>query len=388
MGQPYMALLEHAEKKGWTIGTFDRVPIETADRVLAFNYLPFPVAMEDSLQKVGPENITAVIQEPPGQVPLYYDHRLLNGLGLTFLPCSAYTDKDQCRYLGFPVPIVRVRKVPFAERKLLASITSGKVTQFAGSLYDERIQAIKFFEASVPQQFDMFGQKWTRFGGRKPFSPDRRFQSYRGECSSKFETLAKYRFCLCYENTSKETGYITEKMLDCFLAGCVPIYLGAPDILDHIPSACFVDRRKFETYEALLEYLSQISEAEFQGFLSAINDFKLTTVWKEREPAYFAENLLRHVVSERKKVDAAAVRDADKILTACADLQRFANKTGIISAARALKSLSRLKRHSIWNILLPYIRGIQHRTGLDVVSMHRSISLATKRYPQKNHQVI
>jgi len=42
---------------------------------------------------------------------------------------------------------------------------------------------------------------------------------------SKFEVLSQFRFCLCPEN-SLYPGYHTEKLLDAWYGGCVPLYNG------------------------------------------------------------------------------------------------------------------------------------------------------------------
>jgi hypothetical protein len=63
--------------------------------------------------------------------------------------------------------------------------------------------------------------------------------------------LEKYKFSICYENARDTPGYITEKIFDCFFAGCVPIYWGANNITDHIPKECFIDKRDFEDYKVL-----------------------------------------------------------------------------------------------------------------------------------------
>jgi hypothetical protein len=46
---------------------------------------------------------------------------------------------------------------------------------------------------------------------------------------NKEEGLCDYMFSVAIENTIYET-YFTEKILDCFMTGTVPIYLGTPDI--------------------------------------------------------------------------------------------------------------------------------------------------------------
>jgi hypothetical protein len=52
------------------------------------------------------------------------------------------------------------------------------------------------------------------------------------EVEFKEEALCDYAFSVVIENGQYET-YFTEKILDCFLTGTVPIYLGAPDIGDY-----------------------------------------------------------------------------------------------------------------------------------------------------------
>ena len=49
------------------------------------------------------------------------------------------------------------------------------------------------------------------------------------EIEFKEQGLEDYMFSVAIENGSYET-YFTEKILDCFATGTVPIYLGAPDI--------------------------------------------------------------------------------------------------------------------------------------------------------------
>ena len=49
------------------------------------------------------------------------------------------------------------------------------------------------------------------------------------EISTKEEGLCDYMFSISIENAEYET-YFTEKLLDCFATGTIPVYLGAPNI--------------------------------------------------------------------------------------------------------------------------------------------------------------
>jgi hypothetical protein len=91
-------------------------------------------------------------------------------------------------------------------------------------------------------------------------------------CTDKLATIARYRFALCFENL-EFPGYVTEKIIDCLVAGVVPIYWGAPDIRDFIPEDCFIDSRKFESLGDLDSYLGRISELEWQKIVSCGNSF-------------------------------------------------------------------------------------------------------------------
>lgn len=52
-----------------------------------------------------------------------------------------------------------------------------------------------------------------------------------------------YKFVIAGENTRKE-GYVSEKIVSAMLAGCIPIYWGAPDIRRHFNPASFIDASK------------------------------------------------------------------------------------------------------------------------------------------------
>jgi len=52
------------------------------------------------------------------------------------------------------------------------------------------------------------------------------------EIETKEEGLAPYMFSIAIENDCYET-YFTEKILDCFATGTIPVYLGTPNIGDH-----------------------------------------------------------------------------------------------------------------------------------------------------------
>ena len=288
---PYCVFKQLAEDRGWEIGTFDRLPIEQADKVVVFG-LYFSGAILHALEEVGAKNILAVFHEPPQIAPLYFDKDIYTCFGTVLLSENTRPDKERVFYSDFPVSGHIADWLSFEERKMLVSITSWKILHCEGSLYAERIRAIKYFQASMGQQFDMYGEGWRKKTVLPLMSPHRFFDCYQGTCISKLDTMRRYRFSLCYENSDNVRGYVTEKIFDSFQAGCVPIYLGAPDIDQYVPQEAYIDRRNFDSNNDLECYLKAIDNKKFKRYLCAINDYLNSDSYRKRLPNYFAQNLL------------------------------------------------------------------------------------------------
>ena len=71
------------------------------------------------------------------------------------------------------------------------------------------------------------------------------------EIELKEEGLCDYMFSVAIENGQYET-YFTEKLLDCFATGTIPVYLGAPDIGNHFNSDGIINlTEEFEVSEEI-----------------------------------------------------------------------------------------------------------------------------------------
>ncbi len=187
------------------------------------------------------------------------------------------------------VPQVEIQKsiknIPFNKKKLLVCINSKKssivflrlLSPFKKDLYRERCDAIDYFEKNNSQEFDLYGKGWNlpgRFNLVEKLLKVKKLSVYRGEIpvNEKNSVLAKYKFCLCFENTSAP-GYITEKIFDCFASGTVPIYKGAPNISKYIPKSAYIDMNQFSTYGELVTFLEKMTKERYQGYLTAASLF-------------------------------------------------------------------------------------------------------------------
>lgn len=197
------------------------------------------------------------------------------------------------------------------KEKLYTLISSNKSASYKNELYSERINAIRWFEKNHPQDFDLYGKGWDRhnfegtFLGIKIARLNRlnfltkllapHYPSYKGGVTSKKATLQKYKFSICYENVRDIEGYITEKIFDCFLAGCVPIYLGANNVTSHIPAKTFIDKRNFDTYEKLYSYIKNMPDSEYLDYISNIKLFLKSQKSYQFSAQYFADTIIKQV---------------------------------------------------------------------------------------------
>lgn len=73
------------------------------------------------------------------------------------------------------------------------------------------------------------GHKLRNKAGDVVPEPDRYGAAHGRRVKFKSDVLPAYRFCIAIENCSV-AGYFSEKIIDCFLCGVVPIYWGDPEI--------------------------------------------------------------------------------------------------------------------------------------------------------------
>lgn len=143
-------------------------------------------------------------------------------------------------------------------------------------LYGKRIEGMA--NLAKFQAVDLYGRGWNQWWSHRSMWPPYWFNYktlmsiYKGPCASKYEVLSQYKFSLCFENMAM-TGYVTEKIFDCFYAGCVPIYLGAPNIEELIPKECFIDFRQFANWQNLWQFIQQLSENDIQAYRDAAKLF-------------------------------------------------------------------------------------------------------------------
>lgn len=307
--RPMLELKAYANSQGIEVGTVSVLPVTSADAVV---FIDMPE--EDNLY---------FQQALATGKPLYLielESRLVRPDAVDpariapFRKIFTYDDRfvDNKRFIkinySFKFHIPKLRD-DYETRKFCTLIAGNKRGTGPLELYSERIAAIRWFEKNHPEEFDLYGAGWDEFqfpelpllkslnhlkALRKLIAPT--FPSWRGAVERKRQVLEQYRFVLCYENIRDIPGYITEKLFDVFFSGGVPIYRGANNVEDHIPSECFIDRRLFKSYEELYICLKEMSAETYEGYRSAIRNFLSSDAARPFECSHFAETIIRELV--------------------------------------------------------------------------------------------
>ncbi len=194
------------------------------------------------------------------------------------------------------------------KKKLCVMVNSNKYYNHPLELYSERIHAIQWFEKNHPEDFDLYGFGWDRYIFKGIFKKLNKIEFLTKFLAPKYrcwkfpapasKVLPEYKFAICYENARNIPGYITEKIFNCFFAGCVPIYLGAPNITDYIPENTFIDKRNFKTYEELYSYIKNMPEKEYITYLENIKNFVMSDKIYPFSAECFAETIVREIVEK------------------------------------------------------------------------------------------
>jgi alpha(1,3/1,4) fucosyltransferase len=197
-----------------------------------------------------------------------------------------------------PTPLDSAREDLWSrqDRKFLVMINNNQLPAIKfNELYTERMRAIEFFARTGA--IELYGQGWAGPShlmgiGWMPGTAQKVIHRargywqrvrplpalvaarkvYKGTIPSKLEALSHHAFSICFENV-KLNGWVTEKIFDCFAAGNIPVYWGAPDIEKRIAPECFIDMRGFADYEELRHHLKSLSAQDIKRYRENGRDF-------------------------------------------------------------------------------------------------------------------
>jgi hypothetical protein len=165
------------------------------------------------------------------------------------------------------------------------SISSNKYSLVKGELYSIRSKAY-----ATISSLDLFGMEWERSTPRNALKMAKECLiavrgkgrlnfaclanlwtqplNYVGESEDKLETLSKYRYSVVIENSLE---FMSEKLIDCILAGTIPIYVGPPTHPFGIPQHLIFSAEP--NLESINKALIKAEESNWGAWRAAASDW-------------------------------------------------------------------------------------------------------------------
>ena len=362
-----------ADKKGIAIHTPDMATYENVVGVLFFDNLFYRNlgGLMDLSDKGLLSKTIYIDYEPPTGHAKKHEPESIRHLSKLFKSVVTYDDdlagtgnfvKGNVANFHADMP---TKKRSYKDRKMVCMVTSNTTNNYIISvlnnynyatyynernikyhpkaIYHKRIEIADYFLQNHPEEFDLYGLFW----------PDRFEPVLKGflEKNKKIQTVSEYRFAITFDSYTKQRGYISEKIFDAFFAGTIPVYMGADNVSDYIPEQCFIDVRDFESYEELYDYISSMSEADFNKRLRAIEKFLTSKTFQEYfSSAGIAKTLLAAVQapSQRKynQLEAQAVLN-----------QLVIERARVMQGSLGVINVDKIQTSGKWNFLLHITTG-------------------------------
>ena len=152
--------------------------------------------------------------------------------------------------------------------------------------------------------------------------------------------MRNYKFNIAFENTSYP-GYTTEKILEAFISGAIPIYWGNPLIgLDFNPKA-FINCHDFNSFDEVIEHIKEIDQND-----TLYMDYLRQPILSGGVETDFCreENLLaryNEIVNTRKAFITPSRKRIQKILYPA---DKFVRKSAKQASYKARRCVSAAKR--------------------------------------------
>jgi alpha(1,3/1,4) fucosyltransferase len=265
--KPLYVLKRALINKGYDVKIISyKSSISKADALIAFSEEPPPEFSKKMKALIGKRIL--VVTEPPSVLPQLYTPQCAS----SFTSVLVMDDKrvDNRKYFKFNYPFSIFKQtstiIPFEQKKFCILLASQRDSDHPHELYSQRLKTILFFEQKNPSLLSLYGKGWENL----------HLKTYKGSAKNKSDVMPFYKFCICYENLSSMHGYITEKIFDCFINRCIPIYWGAPNVADYIPPSCYIDRRTFSSNEKLFDYLRKMTKKRYEFHQKEISQFILS----------------------------------------------------------------------------------------------------------------
>lgn len=275
--QAWCNIVENLNNLGVTTVVASRESMHAYPDADLYIYWDFPFGCDPLFITSRADKTFIVLNEPTSVIAGQYDPCLLNSFNQIFTWNTTFAQQNNYNNYRYPLLKLYEGGMPFHERKFACIMCGNRYSCDPNELYSTRRAIISFFNQKYPDLLDLYGPLWYGISIHRGYAPD------------KLPCLQQYKFNFCLENTRNVSGYVTEKIFDAMQAGAVPIYEGASNIDDYIPSNCYVPYNKFSSLQELFDYLQAFTETDYEYYQQNIRTFLASEQAKKFEKDQFVE---------------------------------------------------------------------------------------------------
>ena len=140
-------------------------------------------------------------------------------------------------------------------------VSEKRATKFCEFVYSKSVAHREgFFDAlNAYKKIDSPGKSRNNMPPIGSFSSSQDSREELNWMEQKIAFSLQYKFSIAIENTSYP-GYVTEKIVNAYAAGCIPIYYGDPTIVEDFNPESFVNLHDYESFEDAVEVIKKIDQ--------------------------------------------------------------------------------------------------------------------------------
>ncbi len=302
---------ESCHSLGWSVSTFDNVQ-DQFDVYLVLDPNP------EKINVLGKQRLKrSILQffEPPDVAPQQYDKEHLEYISRT-CPVILCCNKKLCQDYGFTYfpwyvyyyPHKAKQITPAKDRKGVCMIAANKFNRHPSSELDFRREFVKRLSTypELISQFELYGRYWLNAVGtirklipnhianrltildkvlvkiERKIPWNSKFRAVaRGVISSKGDVLVNAKFYVIIENMYWD-GYVSEKIFDAIQFGSIPIYYGADNVQEYIPSSIFINGRSFTDPLDSIDFALSLTDQQLDDMIRKGQDWLVSEDFKAR----------------------------------------------------------------------------------------------------------
>jgi alpha(1,3/1,4) fucosyltransferase len=275
----YFYIREELKKNNIEIFTQDLLPEDKSD---------FSLYIDHHISRPKNKKNYLFVNEPH---PIVEKNHMLNKLKLfdgVFTWNDDLIDNQKIFKIQLSHDFPRLKVINKKNQEGFCLINSNKKSSHKYENYSLRYEVIKFFK-STNDKFDLYGKDWDKYSSAN-YYVDYLFNQFKSkppnvwkgeirdnnnflDMQKKRELVSSYKFQFAIENSKNINGYISEKLIDCFLSGTIALYSGCKNVSNFIPPEAFINLDSFKNFSEAYRYIKSLNNKDQEKIKGAAINF-------------------------------------------------------------------------------------------------------------------